>query len=544
MNENQGAKGGRQDKKRVFKIKQFYIEKIKELNENEKFKKKLKKKKILELQTLIPMLLQLIFSNVKNNKKRIIIKKEDKLKPKEPTLVKKEISKDKTTKESIKTINKKKPKKEILENIVLTTLPIPVALVNDKKNIKVSNKKIIENIKSKIIEKTNPILKEERTINEEIPIKKLESEDKIEVLQVIDVEKSNKEIINNNKELEKYKQSRIVGLYEDKFKEIRLDLKNLTYEYALIEEKYEHVKEKSDVDEILKRLDLLIDKLKELKTKLDIPNSDKYENNYIYQLVEEYVNEFDNNKAVSSIKSSDLYIDISKKIKELEQEKEYLKQKTLKKKQMLAIDEEKMKRIKKEKERIAQSNEKIKEFTKEADKELNEINKKIDDVVQINKEIVTKLSQANNISNKLLILIGAEMMIPTASSAKQVAVATTVGLYAINKIFRKNKYQKMIKNEISTVDYSKEIESSLTSISNTISKLDDNLSDIDKLIFMLQNDYNEYTNNDNFNSLLSNLYSIKNNLEEKKDNLIKIQNAEEMNLNKNRNKIKVLEENM
>ena len=558
MNENQGAKGGKQDRKRVFKIKQFYIEKIKELNKNKKFKKKLKKKKLLELQILIPIILKLILSNNKTKKKIVFIKKEDKNNKKE---IKENIEKSKIIKpdnndniNSIKPeqpnkINKPKPKPNTIENIVLITLPIPVALKNDTKKIKVSSNKIIENIHNKIHKEKSIVVQEEfkkkdPQIKREEKNTVHEKEDSIEIIEVLDIDKSKTELKETNKELEKYKASRIVGLYEDKFKEIRLDLKNLSYEYSLIEEKYDHVKEKSDADEILKRLDTLIDKVKELKTKLDIPNSDKYENSYIYQLVEDYISEFNNNKAVSSIKSSELYIDISNKIKELEQEKEYLKQKTIKKKQLLSIDEEKMKEIKKEKEKIEHSNEKIKTFSKEADEELNKINKKIDKTVQLNKEITTQLSKANNVSTNLLLLIGAEMMIPTANSAKKVAVAATTGLYVLNKIFRKDKYQKIINKEISTVDYSKEIEASLSSIDKTIEKLDDNLYEIGKLIYMLQNEYSDYSNNNEFNSLLNNLYNIKKNVEEKRDNLIRIKKEQEKNLNKNNNKVKVLEENM
>lgn len=544
MNENQGAKGGKQDKKRVFKIKQFYIEKIKELNKNKKFKKKLKKKKLFELQILIPIILKLLLSNDKPKKKNIFIKKgknktSTEAKPKEENNINIKISKKE------KKIDKK-PKTDILENIVLITLPVPVALLNDKKNIKVSNKKIINNINNKVKKESN-IIKKENNINETIQVKENNYNNEIEeleILEVVDIDKKKKELKDSSKELEKYQASRIVGLYEDKFKEIRLDLKNLKYEYALIEEKYDHVKEKDDADEILKRLDTLIDKVKELKSKLDIPNSDKYENSYIYQLVEDYVSEFDNNKAVSSIKSSDLYIDISNKIKELEQEKEYLKQKTIKKKKQLSIDEEKIKEIKKEKEKLEKENNKLKDFTKKADDELDKINKKIDKTIQINKEIQEKLSKANNMSTNLAILIGAEMMIPTASSAKKVAVAATVGLYVLNKIFRKDKYKKIIKDEISTVDYSKEIESSLSSINKTISQLDDNLYDIGKMIYMLETEYSEYINNSDFNKLLNNLYNIQKNVEEKRDNLLKIQKEQEKNLNKNNSKIKVLEENV
>ena len=551
MNENQGAKGGKQDRKRVFKIKQFYIQKIKELNKNKKFKKKLKKKKLLELQLLIPTILKIIFSNNKMSKnKEIIIKKDNSSKEKKNIVI--NISKEKK-KEIPKEIKNNKIKKDVLKDIVLITLPVPVALKKDNKDIKVSNNKIINNIKNKSKEITN-----EKEDNNPIEKSINEQTNDIEILEVINIEekqkrldKTNKEVEeltkevkDSNKELEKYQASRIIELYEDKFKEIRLDLKNLSYEYSLIEEKYDHVKETKEADEILKRLDLLIDKVKELKSKLDIPNSDKYENNYIYELVEEYISDFNNNKAVSTIKSSDLYIDISNKIKELETEKEYLKQKTIKKKKQLSIDEEKMKEIKQEKEKIERQNEDIKKFSKKADQELEKINKKIEETVEINREVQSKLIQANNLSNNLLLLIGAEMMIPTINSAKKVAVATTIGLYVINKIFRKDKYKKIIKNEINLVDYSKEIESSLTSINRTISQLDDNLYDIGKLIYMLENDYSEYISNTEFRSLLNNLYNIKKNIEEKRDNLLKIEQEQEKNLNKNNSKIKVLEENM
>ena len=550
MNENQGAKGGKQDRKRVFKIKQFYIEQIKELNKNEKFKKKLKKKKLLQLQILIPILLKIFLSKEKTPKKKIVsIKKETKKKSKETTTRNDIKKKEKKETEKVKVNKQEKLKKsknkDILEDIVLTTLPVPVALLNEKKDIKVSSKKIINNIQNKTKQEKlkKDIPNTEKESIEIITAKEENKPEELEILEILDLEEPKKEIRNND-ELEKYKANKIVSLYEDKFKEIRLDLKRLFYEYSLIEEKYDHVKQKREADDILNRLDVLIDKVKELKQKLDIPNSDKYDNSYIYQLVEEYVNEFNNNKAVSSIKSSDLYIDISNKIKELEQEKDYLKKKTIQKKQQLDIDEEKMKTLKEEQEQKEKYNKKINEFTKKADEDLENINKKVNDLVHKNTEITIKLSRANNISNNLLLLIGAEMMIPTANSAKKVAVAATVGIYVLDKLFRKDKYKKNIKEEISTVDYSKEIEASLTSISKTILKLDENIYDIGRMIYLIENDYQDYKDTNDFKNLLNNLYRIKNSLEEKKDNLIKIQNEEEKNLNKNNSKVKVLEENM
>ena len=51
------------------------------------------------------------------------------------------------------------------------------------------------------------------------------------------------------------------------------------------------------------RLSEVIEKIELLKSKINIDNLNKYDDNYIYTLIEEYLSEFKNGKVISSIKN-------------------------------------------------------------------------------------------------------------------------------------------------------------------------------------------------------------------------------------------------
>ena len=118
--------------------------------------------------------------------------------------------------------------------------------------------------------------------------------------------------------IEKLKSHKIVDVYEKKLKDVRYELRHLVYEYSVLETDNDKLIISSDAQIMLDKLSEIIAKLDELKNKIAINDIDKYDDNYIYYLVESYLLEFGKGRAISNIKDSPLYIEISKKINELE----------------------------------------------------------------------------------------------------------------------------------------------------------------------------------------------------------------------------------
>ena len=75
--------------------------------------------------------------------------------------------------------------------------------------------------------------------------------------------------------------------------------------------------------------------MEELKQKIKIDDISKYDDNYIYTLIEDYLDEFKNGNVVSKIKDSPIYIEVASKIDELDKRKDSLNDKLTEKKEKL-----------------------------------------------------------------------------------------------------------------------------------------------------------------------------------------------------------------
>ena len=92
--------------------------------------------------------------------------------------------------------------------------------------------------------------------------------------------------------IEKLKSRKIVEEYEKELKNIRYELRNLVFEYSILEEESDNIIISDEANIILDKLSLIIDKLEELKQKIKIDDISKYDDNYIYTLIEDYLDEF------------------------------------------------------------------------------------------------------------------------------------------------------------------------------------------------------------------------------------------------------------
>ena len=125
-------------------------------------------------------------------------------------------------------------------------------------------------------------------------------------VEVIEIDQTKIPIKETTKEdtfdLDKLKNKEIVSQYEEKLKEARSSLKDLIYEYNIIEKAYQNTKNTKELEELLDRLNSLIKKINELKDKLSLDTSDKYDFNYIKELASLYIDSFNNKEIVNEIK--------------------------------------------------------------------------------------------------------------------------------------------------------------------------------------------------------------------------------------------------
>lgn len=473
------------------------LNKLKKLNEEQNLKKELKEKKIKELLIIIPLLI--VSQNKvinKDTKKRTVALEEKEIKE-----VKKETSTPeiKTFKEiTAEEVKEEKPKKksEKLKDVLITTsVVIP---------------KVVSSTKEKPKVKKKPEVKEEPQVKED----------------------------TTDKKLEKYKSSKIVEAYSKKLRDIRYEIRQIDYKYKVIEDSYENTYKEKDIKVLMDNLNILIKKIDELKKKLEIPN--KYDDKYIYDLVEEYIKEFNNNKAVKEIKSSPLYIEISQKIKELSSTKDRLKKDVNTKASEIKKSSSKLKSSKEKYNKLKKDSNNIDKFTNNAYKELSNLYRLVDNAVSVKEKTMVKVKKSHNMSKLILAVIASDLALNTRQSAKSMAFKVAIGVALIKHIMRdKYTYREDIKYEIK--NYTDKIKKEISSIDNIDKSLAKSSKDIRSLISELKIEYKDYiANNSEFLSLLNNLEAIDDNIDEKRYMINNIRNKESKLLQEHTNKIKTL----
>lgn len=544
MNENLGSKGGKQDRKRRNYILKKKKKKYQSQKEYEKLQKDKELKKI-QLETLIKIIPIVVVGETY----KVLTNKEAEIK----TDLKKE--ENNFPNENHQTLT---PKNKVeIRKVKQDKIEIKKALISDsvKKNLQkkeeLATKKQKENEKKEIIEtsdnKKDIQLQQEKNKIEPLIIAPLANSKTNENKKDSDdkpIETIDPKLSNSAEELKlKVAQNiKIIENYQNKLKDINYELKKLTFEYRTIEESIDNVYSEKEAEVLFEKLNLVIRKLEELKNRLKIDDIDKYDDNYICNLIEEYMKSFDDKKIVKEIKDSDLYILLSTKIEELDKEKTKLKEKVTSRKEKLGLSEKKLESIKEKYFKYDDFNKKLIDFETKQDIILRDLEEKIKDSTSIEEKVRIKVVAINNQSNELLKLLALQMMIPGLKNTKNTILATLAYMHFMRKVMRpkyeiKQEKYKMIK----VTDYSEKIEQSLNSIDNISNTLEKTSSNLNKMINNFKTEYKDFFSQvPECNNILNNLLIVMSDLEEKEYELKQIKKQQSLNLEKNNDKIKKL----
>ena len=567
FDESRGQKGGINDRRRVMKLRKKEIERLKELNEEESLKKELKERETKELLSIIPIvIIKILIDNTRSKKIVNIDRKKDIKEKKEETITqleekseeKKEESKKELSKQvkpesnegfvKVDRIEEEKNESPIIENIILPG----ILLLQDKpKIIKVNKVKDIDEkeLKEDTSKEEAKQLEEQEEIksNDKEKSEEAKEEVKEETRQEKKEEKSEKKEETQSseekqteidKKIERLQSNKIVEKYADKLMAIRHDLRNIIFEYNMIVDRNNKLQTKEEAEKLLDSLNKLIKKIDELKKKLDIPDSDKYDETYLYAIAEEYMKEFSNNKPIKEIKSSPLYISISEKVKELDKAKNKLKKTIDDNKKSLGIKEAQVEKLKSNYDKMSDFDKKMDSFTTQAEKELKDVEDKVKNSVDIKREMEYRVVEANRMSRLLVGLMAVEAMLPTNRSTKRAALIATAGAYVLNRLLNRRRVQVRENVKVTVKDYSERIEKDLDKIEDVQKNLSKNCKELDKIISLLENDYKKVVSaNSEYKELLINLKIIKSNLQEKEYDLKRINDDTKKSLDENNHKV-------
>lgn len=579
MNENIGVKGGKQDRKRCFIIKKRNLEKLK--NSQKKEEKIIKRRDLKTFFKIIPLVIvgesfKVLFAKDQEKKNTNTIysinpnpnlnyqEKKDNIKKnfsqKTPPLVKEKFSTPTMEKENIEkqiVIHKKKTPLPITaekkinqdntnkKNESITTSILPIKQIKKKNEYKKEKEKTIiptfiipsshiSNVKRQITKKENIPYSHNNIIN----FQKKDRTSKPKNDPNKETEKINN--LTENKKWNNLKENKIIEEYERRLKEIRYSLRNLIYDYDEIIKEHDNVYTSQEAQILLDKLNIIIRKIEELKEKIKVEDIDKYDDAYIYQLVNDYIKEFDNQKFIDEIKDSELYIAISEKLQELDTEKNNLETNLEIRKEKMLVNEENFDQIKKDYDNYAKFDEEILKFQNEQLYLLKELEYNIENSLSIQEKVEIEIVAMNKQCKKLLQLIALQMMIPKLKSSKNIISATMKYMYFMRKILapetRKQEY-KIIQIE----DYSKDIENSLYQLDHVNQKLQTTSKKLTTMIKEIEYKYREYLEAiPECKDLLNNLKIVESNLKEKEYELEKLKKQQTKNLEINNEKVKKL----
>lgn len=497
MNETIGSKGGHNDYRRVMTITRRQKEKLQKYQEEQELKeleKEVKKKQRYTLIKTMPIVIlgQAFIELTKPKNKELKEEKfivEDKEEPKTKKVV------------------------IVLEDGTKQVIEVPIHIEIKEEKIEV---------------KTEPVKEEKQ---EYIPIKEEKKEEKTKSDDFTDLTE------NQRIKLQKLQARKIIDVYEKQLKDIRYELRNLIIEYNTLLSEEDRILKAKEEEKILDRLNEIIKKIEELKEKLRIEDLDKYDDNYIYTLIEGYLEDFKDKRIIKEIKDSPLYILISEKLDEFDKKKDTFKSKVEDKKDALEKDEEKLEELKEKYASIEKISKDLDSFYREQEKLLIEMQDKIDKAVTVTERVETRVEFMNRQTTALLRRLSLIMLIPGRKGIK--AFATMAAIYAgmARNMIKPTTITKKYK-DVMVEDYSSDIIKSIDSIDTITRDINKSSREIDSIISKINEEFSDYIGvMPECDKLLSNLNKVKDNLREKEYELEKIKEKQEKELEINNSKV-------
>lgn len=560
MNETIGEKGGRRDRKRTIIITS---ENKKKLKEYYKKKKKLKLEKLerevknLQLASFLVAVPISIAGNIYDAMFHVIdeTKEEEKEKGLQKELRDKakglqveelhqteklELSETSTYIEDYQTNDRKftdygYPK--TIEGKMIVSLTDNKKLNSVKTNIEITLPPQIAKTQVSLTE-NNKLGKKEDILNQ------TNQESKIEVLEekqdTIPMPAAGMSFIENTV-FQKAQDKTLVVKYEEKFKNIREELKELIYEYNVLAQETNDIYTSKEAENILHQLNMVIKKLEELKGKIKVEVADLENDNYLIELVDGYIESFKNKKIVDEVKDSALYIMLADKVEELTTKTGSLNTKLEDKKEELELDEEKIETLKDAYYNYDNFNNQLISFQYEQDFMLKELEQRVQESTSITEQVEYRIQLMTKQSKRLLKMLALPMMIPGGRSAKAMATATAAYMYFMKNLMNPRLQQKKYRI-ISVTDYSREIENNISKVSDAINLIGKTSDKLEEMITKLEKDFKDYIDEiPECKELLSNLNKLLSELKQKEEELVKTKSKQENLLEKNNQKVKTLE---
>ncbi len=344
------------------------------------------------------------------------------------------------------------------------------------------------------------------------------------------------DILLDDKQWQNVRAKKIIETYEEDLKEVRRELRTEVFDYNMINQDRDI--DENEADELLDKINLIIKKLEELKNSITVQNVDLYNDNYIIDIVNSYINDFKSEKIVEDLKDSSLYILISKKLEELSNKKDHINAENKKEKEKQQIDDESLSRLKDKYSDFASLNDRLRAFQEGQEALLMEIDTKLANQVTTEQIQRTTILGISNQTQNLLNFTAAQMILPGARSAKAMMTAAAISTYYMRRLMNPTRKPRKIR-KIRVTDYSKDIESSISDLDSILSQITKTEGQIDSVIKEFKEKFKDYIGTSKeVDDILKNLERVSDELKEKEYEIERIREKQQLNLEKNDAKVK------
>ena len=332
----------------------------------------------------------------------------------------------------------------------------------------------------------------------------------------------------------------LISKYQDSLELIYLEYQELKTDYEILETSYENIYEKKELEELLTKMKLLLSKIEELKNKIEANSSLKETSRELYDLVNEYLENYSVEELNIILKDSDIYQSLSSKIAELEQKKNSLDNKLEDKKEQLNIDYEKFDKTKKDYEDLYLYYKDLLAFALKQEQVAYNLREQVANSTKLVQHTTSHIRYLRDNANHLRNLTAAAFLVPGPTSIKAVALGTAMYLNTMNNILHPQ-VETTTYTTVETKDYETSIVAALNTMNDSIDTLKNTTIKVSSMIEYLEKEYKDYFDNvKELKELLENLKEIKNSLYLKEEELTKIKKEEEITLQENNAKVKVL----
>lgn len=359
--------------------------------------------------------------------------------------------------------------------------------------------------------------------------------------------------ISNSKIQEENEQEEILELkvaieLDRLLKDNRYELKRLYTELDAIQKDADDLYEVSETEQAIEEIERLLEYLEQIKRQLEVisrsHNLDliyQLEDPYFSKLVEEYKSHVKDQQTIETnvddFKKSEEYISLMKRILEFEQLQEDLTTTLEERKEELNDRDQDFELLQDQYLDLEKVTKDLESLIEDSQKHLEFVSKKVNEAVESTTKMQIKMKYTLGILARTLLLFSLIKMNPKPKANAATAVEAIVAVDLIRNLLKPKEEKRMV-TEYHCPDYRNMIENALTDIHSVSHLIQNGLSQVQGLQKTFEAEFGKYADVlPEYKDLLASITKVEKELQERKDNMQRIENNMKHQLRRNNQKV-------